>query len=156
MASVICLIGLIFLFLWIKNININSSISTFIKNKCTDIDNCQVRLEQFTKFDWDQVCFVDSGATLTSMPELIPASLPKKYSYYQPKLIFINQEKIAHFEEVEDDLEFTPTGLVKFAIDNGCYPKDSNLIFNVKSYVDGKGPFYVIYRLADIEKLKLP
>lgn len=144
-VGLVIMIGVLLLYNNFKKQNtIDQKISRYIQNNCADISTCKINISDFTDFDWDTVCFVDSGAALDSNPEIIPAPLPKNYSFNNPKIVFLEKSNIALFEEVPINIENIPSGTVLFE-SNGCFDRKQSS-FSVKKIDNGLKGIYNLYQ----------
>jgi hypothetical protein len=127
---------------------VDQKISRYIKANCTDFSTCKVNLVDFTDFDWDAVCFVDSGASLDDNPSIVPAPLPKNYSFMNPKIVFLKRNSVVLFEEIPTEVEYIPPGTVLFDTSRGCMMKSRDLIFNVEKDESGGRAYYFLKTIA--------
>jgi len=146
-AILILVILITCIFIYKKSNTIDQRISKYIQNNCGDLASCKVTISDFTDFEWDTMCFVDSGATLEAYPKTVPASLPNKYSFMDAKIIFILSGQIVVFEEIPIGAENIETGTVLFD-KNQCFYTQQEAVFNVKKIDNGLGGIYNLYKVS--------
>lgn len=150
-AILLIIIFFFYLYFLKKQHTINNKIFLYIENNCEDIDTCQVKLSDFTNFEWDTVCLPNSGSTLDFAPEQIPAYLPKKYKLQNPKLIFISHNEIVWFEEIPINIENIVGRTIYFSVSNVCITDKNKAIFQVKKRHEQERPFINIKNLVYYE-----
>lgn len=91
-------------------------------NKCESSTTCTIRLREETDFVWDKFYVFKYEATRDEIRKALGFSLPR-YQEFKRKLVFVNDGKLAYYEEEPTDIESLIDQEVVFDI-----PDDANFI----------------------------
>ncbi len=93
--------------------NIEKRIATQGRH-CKNNLNCEIVISQLTNFTWDKMFVFDMPANLEVINKAIGMSYANYYQEYTRSIIFLNGNKIVHYENNRADFEDIVDGQVLF------------------------------------------
>lgn len=113
---------------------ISSQIADSIGSSCASTVKCEVRLADFTDFEWDRVYYFDKAVEDHQMDNILGQDI-SFYSFWalSHKMVFMKGNKIVHSEKIPAGKEDFAEGELTFGLRQGKYGVfEKNAIFDVK------------------------
>jgi hypothetical protein len=107
-------ISIIFLFFCSCRNNIEKRIGIKGRDCYNTKQNCEVIISQITNFKWDKMFVFDPPETLDAMNRAMGVDYSKYYEDYTRAIVFLNGNKIVHYENNRADAEGVVDGQVVF------------------------------------------
>lgn len=122
-------------------------INHFVSANCVNTAKCSIKLNEFTKFNWDKLYFFDMAVETATIAKVINHDFSDSSDYYSRKLIFMKGKKVVHIEKYlilevdepikDEDIDFeVKDSQNKYAVYN------SNSTFKIDIIKTDTGEFY--------------
>jgi len=108
---------------------------------CKNNKNCEIVIMQLTNFKWEKMFFFDSSANLEVINKALGLDYSDYYKGYTRTIIFLNGNKIVHYENNRADAESVIDGQVIFdypdSLKSQVYtPKNAKFRITSKTFGD--------------------
>lgn len=118
---------------------IQREIILYIENNCIEVD-CEIKLSSLTNFEWDSLYYFEERALLDSQlrnDKLFPFDVPKSEKLMAGQMIFVKNNQVVHFEEIERGVDQGKKNEISFnnsAVEGMQFYTPETAVFSVKNY----------------------
>lgn len=142
LTGTILLILIIFLIIIFKKESslVQREIISYIEKNCIEVE-CEIRLSSLTNFEWDSLYYFQERALLDSQlrnDKLFPFDVPKSEKLMAGQMIFVKNNQVVHFEEIERGVDQSKKNEISFnnsmAVEGMQFYTPETAVFSVKNY----------------------